>query len=289
MVMDLDALRSDYRPSVARRLPRDDDAPHSSSSTGVQNGRRSRVRPEVRTCAGPAGIGRSGRPRAKRRGPARTATTTTRSPRAKSALITFRRRGRRSLPHVAKDSGLILVMKRCPSGAFNHPDFRKYTVPEAIQILNHELDDTNFRLIRQDKFLIVLYTEDLRVRIRSAGRPRTTQQEPRAEAASDIRQVSAESRASNVAARPRANRHAPTRRTLPHWTSKTDRCSWMPATPRRAPAPRAPCGRPHQRSWTRRKNLRPRRRNRRFSHLSTARRRPSRNGCTECSKAAPNC
>ena len=66
------------------------------------------------------------------------------------------------LPSIANKAGLILVMRRCPGGTFQHPDFREMTVAEALQVINKELDDTNFRLVRQGQFLVVLYTPDLR-------------------------------------------------------------------------------------------------------------------------------
>ena len=66
------------------------------------------------------------------------------------------------LPSIANKAGLILVMQRCPGGTFQHPDFREVTVAEAMQTINKELDDTNFRLVRQGQFLVVLYTPDLR-------------------------------------------------------------------------------------------------------------------------------
>jgi len=68
----------------------------------------------------------------------------------------------RALNDFAKDAGLTLVMKRCPNGTFHHPDMKKYTVPDAIAVLNSEMDQTGFRLVRQGNFLIVLDLQDIR-------------------------------------------------------------------------------------------------------------------------------
>ena len=163
MLLDMDALRSDYRPSVARRLPRDD-APKVRPVSGQQStAGGSAVEPALLSSVAPETVHESAES-AKEREAANAADEKEEDAIAtrKIRLAFFSTPWTRVLPKVAQESGLTLVMKRCPSGALNHPDFRKFTVPEAIAFLNHELDDTNFRLIRQDKFLIVLYTEDLR-------------------------------------------------------------------------------------------------------------------------------
>jgi type II secretion system protein D len=202
MVLDLDDLRSDYRPSVARRLSRDDDNPQST--TGVKPASAQEAAPGdpavapalLETVAPETGREGADNPKDKGDDPENDEIASRRI-----RLAFFATPWTTVLPRVAKEAGLILVMKRCPSGSLNHPDFRKFTVPEAIQFLNHELDDTNFRLIRQDKFLIVLYTEDLRVeydrpvvRVRRKPQPRDDDSsDARTPPAtnSDIRQVSA--------------------------------------------------------------------------------------------------
>jgi type II secretion system protein D len=208
MVLDLDALRSDYKPSVARREPpRDDDAPKSQSASGVQ------------PASGQQSAGSGAQPALLESVAPETAHEAADAPSVKDdkdddiatrkiRLTYFSTPWSMVLPKVAKQSGLILVMKRCPAGAFQHPDFRQYTVLEAIEIINHELEDTNFRLIRQDNFLIVLYTEDLRseydrpvIHARRHQEPRSDDtsesRSPAARTNFDIRQVSAESAASS--------------------------------------------------------------------------------------------
>ena len=190
MLMDLDALRSDYRPSAARRLPRADDSPQAAQQSGG-----------VQQTGGTQAGGPGGEPALLEKVAPETAreATPTEADKAfdeelaarKVRLNFFSTPWSQALPRFAKDAGLILVMKRCPSGSLHRPDiFKKYSVPDAIQILNRELDDTNFRLIRQDKFLIVLYTEDLRVEY---DRPVLNGRRGRDKGpSSDLRQVSAQ-------------------------------------------------------------------------------------------------
>ena len=65
------------------------------------------------------------------------------------------------LPSIANKAGLILVMHAARRN-LSASRFREMTFAEALQIINKELDDTNFRLVRQGQFLVVLYTPDLR-------------------------------------------------------------------------------------------------------------------------------
>jgi type II secretion system protein D len=144
MVMDLDALRSDYRPSVARNFSHEGDP---DSPTGVRPVSATESAPET--------------PQEKAAAEAADAANEEIA-KKQVRLVYISTPWSTVLPRFAEQAGLILVMKRCPAGTFQHPEWGKHTVPEAIEIMNKELDDTNFRLIRQDKFLIVLYTEDLR-------------------------------------------------------------------------------------------------------------------------------
>lgn len=140
MVMDLDGLRSG--PSVARR--RDDDP---DSATGVRPVSATEAAPQTpqerATEAAVAAENEAINNRMVRIMYLSTPWTTV-------------------LPKFAEQAGLILVMKRCPAGTFHHSDWSSMTVPQAIETMNKALDDTSFRLVRQDKFLVVLFTEDLR-------------------------------------------------------------------------------------------------------------------------------
>jgi type II secretion system protein D len=68
------------------------------------------------------------------------------------------------LANVCEQSGLTLVAKKGPSGTVKFRDWKKYTTGEIISILNQELDgdQSSFRLVREDKFLLVIDKEDLR-------------------------------------------------------------------------------------------------------------------------------
>jgi type II secretion system protein D len=68
------------------------------------------------------------------------------------------------LKSFAEQSGLTLVMKKCPSGTVHFRDWNKHTTGEILAILNQELeeDQSNFRLVRQENFLLVINKDDLR-------------------------------------------------------------------------------------------------------------------------------
>jgi type II secretion system protein D len=68
------------------------------------------------------------------------------------------------LASVCEQSGLTLVAKKGPSGTVKFRDLKRYTTGEIISILNQELDgdQSNFRLVRQDKFLLIINKDDLR-------------------------------------------------------------------------------------------------------------------------------
>ncbi len=143
MVMDLDGLRSDHQPSIARRSREDD----PDSANGVRPVSATEAVPQTpQEQAVAAASEAENEEISKRR---------VRIWYSSTAWSTV-------LPKFAEEAGLILVMKRCPVGTFHHPDWGKLTVPEAIAVMNRALDDTSFRIVRQDKFLVVLFTEDLR-------------------------------------------------------------------------------------------------------------------------------
>jgi type II secretory pathway component GspD/PulD (secretin) len=68
------------------------------------------------------------------------------------------------LQSVCEQSGLTLVAKKCPSGTVKFRDWKKHTTGEVISALNHELEEnqSNFRLVRQEDFLLVINKDDLR-------------------------------------------------------------------------------------------------------------------------------
>ncbi len=193
MLLDLDGLRSDYRPAVARHTFRDD-APQANSGVqqvgGQQNGKEpgllESVAPETAHESATSGHDDN--------------DNNDEIAAKKIRIMYFSMPWTQVLPSIANKAGLILVMQRCPGGTFQHPDFREMTVAEALQVINKELDDTNFRLVRQGQFLVVLYTPDLRteyerpvVRSRRNHEPRnddTSEQRPPASRTdSGVRQV----------------------------------------------------------------------------------------------------
>ncbi len=68
------------------------------------------------------------------------------------------------LQSLCDQSGLKLVAKKCPNGTVKFRDWTKHTTGEVISALNHELEDSqsNFRLVRQEDFLLVVNKDDLR-------------------------------------------------------------------------------------------------------------------------------
>ncbi len=68
------------------------------------------------------------------------------------------------LQSLCDQSGLTLVAKKVPSDTVKFRDWKKYRTDEIIAFLNKELesDQSNFRLEREDKFLLVIDKEDLR-------------------------------------------------------------------------------------------------------------------------------
>jgi type II secretion system protein D len=68
------------------------------------------------------------------------------------------------LQTVCEQSGLTLVAKKLPSGTVHYRDWQKHTTSDIIAVLNRELEEqqSNFRLVRQEKFLLVINKDDLR-------------------------------------------------------------------------------------------------------------------------------
>jgi len=60
------------------------------------------------------------------------------------------------LRKIAESTDKTLVMDRIPPGRFTRRDSREYSLDQAIQILNRELEKDAFRLIEKGEFLVVL-------------------------------------------------------------------------------------------------------------------------------------
>ncbi|MEZ6067275.1 MAG: secretin N-terminal domain-containing protein [Planctomycetaceae bacterium] len=69
----------------------------------------------------------------------------------------------RVLTSVAADAGLTLVMHDTPHGRFSRNDLQQHSIPDAIRILNQELEPIGFRCIANEQFLTVIKSERARV------------------------------------------------------------------------------------------------------------------------------
>ncbi|MES2792367.1 MAG: secretin N-terminal domain-containing protein [Planctomycetota bacterium] len=63
------------------------------------------------------------------------------------------------LKHFAEHAGLTLDLNVVPPGTFNYFDDGKFTVTQALDILNGYLTQKGYILVRRDKFLVVVATE----------------------------------------------------------------------------------------------------------------------------------
>ncbi len=78
------------------------------------------------------------------------------------------------LNHLAAEHGLTMVMSKVPRGNFKRFDRSEYDFEAAIGVLNEELHQQDFRLIRQGDFLVLMHLRSTRTRYR---RPRLPQVE----------------------------------------------------------------------------------------------------------------
>ena len=60
----------------------------------------------------------------------------------------------------AQQAGLSLVYESLPTGTFNYTDDREYTPAEAIDLINSVLQLKGYMLVRRDRMLILVNTED---------------------------------------------------------------------------------------------------------------------------------
>ncbi len=66
------------------------------------------------------------------------------------------------LHDIAKQTGLTVVMDKVPPGKFSRNDWSKYTLPEAIRVLNRELEPKGFRVLVRGQYLDVVNLQDAR-------------------------------------------------------------------------------------------------------------------------------
>ena len=63
------------------------------------------------------------------------------------------------LKAVAENNGLTLVMEQSPKGRFTRHDWRRYSLVEAMRVLDKELRPLGYRLMRKSNYLVVLETK----------------------------------------------------------------------------------------------------------------------------------
>jgi hypothetical protein len=63
---------------------------------------------------------------------------------------------------VAQQSGRPLVMDKVPPGRFSRSDWTKYSVNDAVKILNRELEPKGFRILERGPYLDLVFLRDAR-------------------------------------------------------------------------------------------------------------------------------
>ena len=66
------------------------------------------------------------------------------------------------LNDIAKQSGRQLIIDKVPPGRFSRNDWSRYSLAEAIRILNRELEPKGFRLLERGQYLDLVYLRDAR-------------------------------------------------------------------------------------------------------------------------------
>lgn len=65
------------------------------------------------------------------------------------------------LKHFAEHAGLTLDLNVVPPGTFNYYDDNKFTIPQALDVLNGYLSQKGYLLVRRDKFLVVVTSDNI--------------------------------------------------------------------------------------------------------------------------------
>jgi cell division septation protein DedD len=68
----------------------------------------------------------------------------------------------RVLKRIARHGGLDVVMKSSPPGTFTYTDPDEHTIPDALRIVNRQLEPHGFRALQQGKYLVVLNLDGMR-------------------------------------------------------------------------------------------------------------------------------
>ncbi len=65
------------------------------------------------------------------------------------------------LKHFAEHAGLTLDLDVVPKGTFNYFDDNKFTITQALDVLNGYLSQKGYLLVRRDKFLVVVASDNI--------------------------------------------------------------------------------------------------------------------------------
>src|SRR6202035_3787904 len=60
------------------------------------------------------------------------------------------------LKRVARHGGMEVVMKSTPPGSFTHNEAEEHNIPDALRIVNNQLEQVGYRAVQQGSFLVVL-------------------------------------------------------------------------------------------------------------------------------------
>ncbi len=82
------------------------------------------------------------------------------------------------LTDLAKKTDSQLIAQKVPDGRFSRRDFTEHSREEAVKILNRELEKKGFRLLEQDRYLIVIELEQTRTQYNRPAYSRETGQSP---------------------------------------------------------------------------------------------------------------
>ena len=169
---------------------------------------------------------------------------------------------KKALRRIARHGGIELVMKATPPGTFSCADAAEHSVPEALRIVNRQLEPLGYRASQQGSFLVVLNLDSLRSGYNSPSfiRPRQdpTVAAAQAPAAPTAAAGAAPTTTDAVQVSANAPRQMSPRRswssTLTQTLATTRPRLQRPMPPRNTRSPRLPTKRKSKRRTTRRKS-----------------------------------
>ena len=66
------------------------------------------------------------------------------------------------LHDIAKQSGRELIIDKVPPGRFSRNDWNRYSLADALKVVNHELEPKGFRVLERGKYLDLVFLRDVR-------------------------------------------------------------------------------------------------------------------------------